>query len=146
MIDGLYYYAGEKTITVGQVDPGLHFSGPSTVEEGRTYQLDLSSTDTSNPNLTWHIDWGDSGSSDPSGESTLATHAYGPGASEPTIRATAADELGTYTASVGPVYDDTFGTNGVVITDLGDLDYANALAVQSDGKIIVAGVAAIPSS
>ena len=36
--------------------------------------------------------------------------------------------------------DHTFGTNGVVITSVGDLsDYANSIAIQSDGKIIAAG-------
>ena len=36
--------------------------------------------------------------------------------------------------------DNTFGTNGIVITSVGDSsDYANSIAIQSDGKIITAG-------
>ena len=36
--------------------------------------------------------------------------------------------------------DNTFGTNGIVITSVGDSsDYANSIAIQSDGKIIAAG-------
>ncbi len=37
-------------------------------------------------------------------------------------------------------FDNTFGTNGIVITSVGDSsDYANSIAIQSDGKIIAAG-------
>jgi beta-propeller uncharacterized protein DUF5122 len=37
--------------------------------------------------------------------------------------------------------DTTFGTNGRVITTIGSgrLSWLNALAIQSDGKIVVAG-------
>ena len=35
--------------------------------------------------------------------------------------------------------DPTFGTNGIVTTDLGGTDYAYGVAIQSDGKIVVAG-------
>ncbi|MFO0876417.1 MAG: delta-60 repeat domain-containing protein [Gemmataceae bacterium] len=38
------------------------------------------------------------------------------------------------------VLDDTFGDRGKVITDLGGNDYGNALALQPDGKILVAGI------
>jgi uncharacterized delta-60 repeat protein len=38
--------------------------------------------------------------------------------------------------------DPTFGTNGLVTTDFGATETANAAAVQADGKIIVAGIAA----
>jgi uncharacterized delta-60 repeat protein len=45
-----------------------------------------------------------------------------------------------YTA--GGALDDTFGTDGVVTTDVvGDCDFARDAAVQSDGSIIVAGFA-----
>src|SRR5262245_30681032 len=36
--------------------------------------------------------------------------------------------------------DSTFGVSGKVITDFSLCDYANAVAIQSDGKIVVAGV------
>src|ERR1043165_2976668 len=35
--------------------------------------------------------------------------------------------------------DSTFGTNGTVTADLGNIEEANAVLVQHDGKIIVAG-------
>ncbi|MGF2040630.1 MAG: hypothetical protein RMZ43_035965, partial [Nostoc sp. CmiVER01] len=36
--------------------------------------------------------------------------------------------------------DGSFGTNGILTTDLGDADDANAVVVQRDGKIVVGGV------
>ncbi|HYV93556.1 MAG TPA: T9SS type A sorting domain-containing protein [Chitinophagales bacterium] len=35
--------------------------------------------------------------------------------------------------------DNTFGTNGTVVTDLGGFDYALNLKIQTDGKIVVCG-------
>ncbi len=35
--------------------------------------------------------------------------------------------------------DTSFGSDGIVITDLSNYDYANSVAIQSDGKIIVVG-------
>jgi len=36
--------------------------------------------------------------------------------------------------------DNTFGTNGIIITEIGTFeDYANSVAIQDDGKIVVAG-------
>jgi len=38
--------------------------------------------------------------------------------------------------------DNTFGTNGIVITDIdGSNDYINAMTIQADGKIVLAGYA-----
>ena len=43
--------------------------------------------------------------------------------------------------------DTTFSGNGKVVTDfLGGADEANAVAIQSDGKIVAAGYATDPSS
>ncbi|MDB5357034.1 MAG: uncharacterized protein JWN24_3487 [Phycisphaerales bacterium] len=39
--------------------------------------------------------------------------------------------------------DSTFGTGGKVATDLGSNDFGNAVAIQSDGKIIVGGASGI---
>lgn len=36
--------------------------------------------------------------------------------------------------------DNTFGNNGIVITDLGNNDQSNAVAIESNGKIVIAGV------
>lgn len=35
--------------------------------------------------------------------------------------------------------DSSFGTNGIVVTDIGGKDYARSVAIQSDGKIVAAG-------
>ncbi len=37
--------------------------------------------------------------------------------------------------------DSSFGLNGIVIKDLGDDEYANTMALQADGKILIAGSA-----
>ena len=39
--------------------------------------------------------------------------------------------------------DATFGNDGIVSTDLGSNDAANAIGIQSDGKIVVAGTSGI---
>jgi uncharacterized delta-60 repeat protein len=44
-----------------------------------------------------------------------------------------------YTLSGGP--DTSFGVNGAAYLDLGDADVARAVAIQADGKIVVAGSA-----
>ena len=36
--------------------------------------------------------------------------------------------------------DTSFGNNGKVITDIGRLDTSRAIAVQPDGRIVVAGI------
>jgi len=36
--------------------------------------------------------------------------------------------------------DTSFGTGGIVTTPIGIIDLASALGIQSDGKIVVAGV------
>src|SRR6185369_10556340 len=41
--------------------------------------------------------------------------------------------------------DTSFGTNGKIITSVATNDYVAAVALQSDGKIVVAGTAAAPS-
>ena len=39
--------------------------------------------------------------------------------------------------------DNTFGSNGIVTTAVGDFSYANATAIQADGKIVAAGTSSI---
>src|SRR3990170_423953 len=42
--------------------------------------------------------------------------------------------------------DPTFGTGGLVITDFGSSDFGQSIAIQPDGKIVVAGyTTAIPN-
>ena len=46
----------------------------------------------------------------------------------------------TVTCHISGSLDTTFGTDGIVATSIGSgADYANAIAIQSDGKIVVAG-------
>src|SRR5262245_495481 len=45
--------------------------------------------------------------------------------------------LARYNADGSP--DTTFGVSGKATTDVSDFDFANALAIQSDGKIVIAG-------
>src|SRR5712691_6926228 len=50
-------------------------------------------------------------------------------------------------AAAGPGdFDPTFGTGGTVVTDLGGSDYPAAVALQPDGKIVVAGYRFIGSA
>ncbi len=39
--------------------------------------------------------------------------------------------------------DNTFGSNGIITTAVGDFSYANATAIQADGKIVAAGTSSI---
>ena len=48
----------------------------------------------------------------------------------------------TTPAGAADVLDPTFGTNGLVTTDLGATEIAEAAAVQPDGKLVVVGIAA----
>ncbi len=54
----------------------------------------------------------------------------------------AAQDFGVLRFTRTGVLDDTFGINGEVITDFGGIDSAKAVAIQSDGKIVVAGFGA----
>lgn len=56
------------------------------------------------------------------------------------------DTGGTTTPAPGTL-DESFGNGGIVVTDFdGDNDEAKAIAIQSDGKILVAGVAKITNN
>jgi uncharacterized delta-60 repeat protein len=46
-------------------------------------------------------------------------------------------ELSRYTTA--GALDTTFGSSGTVVTDVGGTDTANSIAIQSDGKIVIAG-------
>jgi uncharacterized delta-60 repeat protein len=47
--------------------------------------------------------------------------------------------VATVAAAAPGDLDPTFGVGGTVVTDLGGSDYPGAIAVQPDGKIVVAG-------
>jgi len=54
------------------------------------------------------------------------------------------DDFGIVRLTSGGQLDASFGSSGIVFTDFGnDFDQASAVAVQKDGKIVVAGVAAV---
>src|SRR5438270_1585863 len=56
------------------------------------------------------------------------------------VRGTTGDDLAVARFLANGQVDASFGVNGVVVVDLGsNQDAANAIAVQADGKIIVAG-------
>ncbi len=66
-------------------------------------------------------------------------------ACKPTVTANTNENAPAPTSSPAPgTLDTSFGNSGIVITDFdSQIDEANAIAIQSDGKILVAGVAKI---
>lgn len=85
-------------ITVNNVAPTLTLSGASSVDEGATYTLTLSSSDPGADTISsWSIDWGDGNVETVSGDPTSATHVYAT-PDDYKISATATDEDGTWAA------------------------------------------------
>ena len=143
------------TLHVDNVAPTLEVSGNTSVDEGSTYTLNLSSSDPGDDTISsWFIDWGDG--SDPdgvggigevvSGNPTSVDHTYVDGTTIFTILATATDEDGTYNASAtgGNAYvsvDPSFGDNGEVTADFfgSTGDFGTRMVQQPDGKIVIAG-------
>jgi Ca2+-binding RTX toxin-like protein len=123
-------------ITVDNVAPTLTIAGASTVNEGSSYTLSLSSSDPGADTITsWTINWGDGNTETVSGNPSSATHIYADGGNPSTARtitATATDEDGTYasnsvgvsvlnvapTASAGGPYQ-TFDDTPIVLTASG---------------------------
>lgn len=50
-----------------------------------------------------------------------------------------ASDFGVVRYNVDGSLDNTFGTNGMVITDIGSTDHSSAILVQQDSRIVVAG-------
>src|SRR5690606_38766180 len=91
-------------IVVDNVAPTLTISGDSTVNEGATYTLNLTSNDPGDDTITkWTIDWGDGTVEDVAGNPSSATHVYADGPATYYISATATDEDGTYDAQPASV-------------------------------------------
>jgi hypothetical protein len=88
------------SMTVGNVAPTLTLSGDTTVAEGASYQLTLSSNDPGDDTITqWDIDWDDSTTAETiPGNPSLALHTYVEGPNSYTISGSATDEDGTYNA------------------------------------------------
>ena len=111
--DGPHNYTISATVTTGtgtfpagnsvavqvlNVAPTLAISGASSVNEGASYTLSLSSSDPGPDTITqWMINWGDSVEV-VTGNPASVTHTYADGSASYTITATATDEDGTYTA------------------------------------------------
>ena len=91
------------TLTVLDVPPQLTLTGPSTINGGSVYQLNLaSSTPANDPVQQWVINWGDgSPTTTAYGAVTAAQHTYAvvPANTPYTIQVTATDDDGSYPAS-----------------------------------------------
>jgi len=55
------------------------------------------------------------------------------------VAGSSADDFAVVRYNTDGSLDSTFGTGGKVITDFGGADFGNAIAMQKDGKIVVAG-------
>ena len=87
------------SLSVANVAPTLHIDGQAAVIQGNTFTLELSRTDPGTDTLTqWLIDWGNGSTSTLAGSATTATFTYNV-VGQYTIRATAIDEDGTWTAN-----------------------------------------------
>jgi uncharacterized delta-60 repeat protein len=138
-------YGGSDTktfnVTVNNVAPYLWISGDNTVVRDQTYTLDLHSSDPGDDTIShWNIDWGDGNQQEVQGNPSSVTHVYTTAATR-SITATATDEDGTWATggNAAGALDVTFDTDGVRTDPLvGGYDEGRAVAVQSDGKTIVA--------
>ncbi len=85
-------------ITVSLVPPTLTISGPTSVDEGSLYTLNLASSEpVSDRSISsWTIHWGDGSVQTVNNGTSTVTHYYPIGAVNETIRATATDQSGTY--------------------------------------------------
>ncbi len=93
---GTYRAGNTITVEVDHVPPTLSISGASSVNEGSTYTLDLSGTDT-HKITHWTINWGDGSAPQiVAGNPKSVTHVYLDGPANDVINATATDNVGTY--------------------------------------------------
>lgn len=142
-IAGLGLVDDSATVTVENVVPTLAISGASTVDEGSTYTLNLSSSDIAADTIVgWSVDWGDgSGIESLVGNPTSVTHTYADGSGSYTITATATDDDDTYAVpnsvvvavnNVAPV----IGISGASTTDEGALYTLNLSATDPGADTI----------
>jgi uncharacterized delta-60 repeat protein len=118
-------------------------SGPASAPEGSAYVLSLSG---SGPGVStvdhWTIDWGDGTAPQTvAGFPSSVSHAYADGPASQTITATVTNADGTFAARNGAAVDDAgldlgFDLDGKLVLPGINL---TASAVQSDGKLLVAG-------
>jgi uncharacterized delta-60 repeat protein len=151
-------------LTVNNAAPTIALTGAAEVDEGAAYALTLGPVsdpgDDSVSSLT--VNWGDgTATGRTAGQVALdpmVIHTYASGPAAHTITVDLTDEDGTHSVagslgvtvnhvgSTAGALDPTFGSGaGLVLTDfgLGD-DEARAVAIQPDGKIVVAGISRPP--
>ena len=121
------------SVTVYDEEPYLSISGNSTAAEGSPYTLNLSATGDAATAITgWMINWGDGNIQSVDGNPPSVNHYYADGPADYKISATATD--GNRAFDNAGFLDLSFGTDGQTSIAQGAIT-----AVQSDGKIIVAG-------
>jgi PKD repeat protein len=148
------YASNALAVTVNAINPTVSISGASSVNEGSTYTLTLSSTLDSvdaDPITEWKVVWGDNQTQDISGNPSSVTHVYLDGAHTYTASATAIDENGSYSTNnltitvnnVAPVVNtasNVSGAEGALVsfagtfTDAGVLDTHTATINWGDGN------------
>lgn len=138
--DGLVTLAeNEVTVDVAGVDQVLTLStaGPTTIDEGTDFTLDLASFDPGDDALSgWTIDWGDGAVEAVAGDPASLTHTYDDGPNFYAISATAQDEDGSYASNTLNVTVDnvapTLTISGAATTDEGS-EYTLTLASSDPG-------------
>ncbi|WP_146512309.1 PKD domain-containing protein, partial [Thalassoglobus neptunius] len=96
--------ANSLSVVVTNVDHAVTIAGPTTIDEGAIYTLDLSGTDIGRDTIQeWTVNWGDGSSDTVTGSPASLTHFYADGANSYTITATATDEDGTFASNPLPV-------------------------------------------
>ncbi len=137
------YYSNSQTVAITAVPPTLSISGPSTIDQGSTYTLNLSAAETSGDTVSgWSINWGDGSTQTVEGNQPFVTHVYttaSPSSDPDTIIATATDQDGQYSATqtvavtaVPPVIT-VVGSSTDNQGDTYTLDFA---AYESDGDTV----------
>ncbi len=132
--------SGALAVNVSNVAPYLSIRGQASATANSPYTLYLSSSDPGADTIQhWTVNWGDENIQTVNGNPSSIQHYYA-NSGNYSISATATDEDGTYATGGGAAgaLDPSFGTSGEFTTNIaggGD----QAMALQADGKIIVAG-------
>ena len=119
-------------------------TGAASTGEGQGYTMNLSGVGPDAANVDhWSIDWGDGGAAQTvAGFPSSVTHVYADGPGSGTVRATAVTTSGvSYLARNGAAADEAtldsgFGSAGKLTASSAG---AAGVAVQADGKVLVAG-------
>ncbi|WP_184305136.1 Ig-like domain-containing protein, partial [Aporhodopirellula rubra] len=113
--------AVETTITVNNVAPLLTIAAPAEVDQGESFQLNLSEVDPGDDTIyAWQIDWGDGSSAQwVNGNPSSVTHQY--------------SSVGTYTISA-KAFDEDSPHNGGYVESNGQLVFeAESFTTSVDG-------------